>query len=55
MGEICSAVMSSGMTAMSSVMRVLAIGAMALTVTPKRASSCAQVRVSPAIPALAAE
>lgn len=34
-------------------MRVSALGEMAFTVTPKRASSLAAVRVKPMIPALA--
>ena len=38
----------------TSVMRVRAFGAMQLTVTPYRASSCAAISVKPAIPAFAA-
>jgi hypothetical protein len=38
---------------MPAIMRVSALGEIALTVTPKRASSLAAVLVKPTIPALA--
>ena len=46
--------MSSLTMSMSSVMRVLAIGAMQFTRTLYRASSLAQTLVNPAMPAFAA-
>ena len=53
-GAMSSGSYSEGTMLMSSVMRVLAMGAMALTKTPALRPSSAKVRVKPAMPALAA-
>ena len=54
-GELSSGSAICEVSKAPSVIRVFATGAMALTVTPYRPISWAATRVSPAMPALAAE